>query len=405
MGALTPFDKAGSRPPMPQQPRTDEADDQDYAGTDQRRHGDAEMAEGKAVIDRPDRLAGKERRGMHRQRGAARGLRQVGDVNLDAIVQHVEAEPEQHEHRGLDVPSHVQRNQDESDRSESSAGEHQLPLGHPHHQERQRQRQDNAAEAERGDDEARIGGMGFAAGEQQKRHIGKHAVDDDALEEHRAEADFCPRIGEHAAKPRRHGGEIERPRLRRAQTAKCEKGDHRDDRAETADREEHAAPAEQIADPAGDHGANEVSGQADRQEAPDRDLPRVERHKIADDGDADREDAAGADAGDDAHGHQQREIAGEGADQRRRHHGGETDVHQPGLAEEIADGAERRLHEGVGKRERARQQRRGFHVDGEIGGNLRNHRIDGAREQRRGENHQADDSEDGGNEKALCPSS
>ena len=101
----------------------------------------------------------------------------------------------------------------------------------------------------------------------------------------------------------------------------------------------------------------------------------------------------------------QREIAGEGADQRRRHHGGEADIHQPGLAEEIADGAERRLHDGVGKRERARQQRRGFHVDGEIGGDFRNDRIDGAREQRRGEHHQADNSEDGRNGEALLPSS
>src|SRR4029077_20844596 len=74
MGDLAPFDKAGSGPPMPQQPRADEADDQDHAGADQRRHADAEMAEGKAVIDRPDGLAGKERRRMHRQRGAARSL-------------------------------------------------------------------------------------------------------------------------------------------------------------------------------------------------------------------------------------------------------------------------------------------------------------------------------------------
>jgi hypothetical protein len=74
-GRLAPFHKAGPGPPMPQQPRADDADDQDHSGADQRRHGDAEMAEGKAVIDRPDRLAGKERRGMQRQRCAARGLR------------------------------------------------------------------------------------------------------------------------------------------------------------------------------------------------------------------------------------------------------------------------------------------------------------------------------------------
>ena len=73
----------------------------------------------------------------------------------------------------------------------------------------------------------------------------------------------------------------------------------------------------------------------------------------------------------------------------------QADVHQPGLAEKIADGAERGLHDGVGKRIGGRQQRRGLHVDAEIGGDLRNDRIDRAREQRRGEDHQADDSEDG----------
>src|SRR5580704_16230750 len=77
---VAPFDKGGYRPPMPQQARANETDDQNHPGADQRRYGDAEMAEGKAVVDRPDRLAGKERRRMHRQRGAARGLRQVGDV-------------------------------------------------------------------------------------------------------------------------------------------------------------------------------------------------------------------------------------------------------------------------------------------------------------------------------------
>src|SRR6202035_813754 len=83
MGDLALLDKGGYWPPMPQQPRADEPDDQNHAGADQWRHADAQMAEGKTVVDRPDRLAGKERRRMHRQRGAARGLRQIRDVNLE----------------------------------------------------------------------------------------------------------------------------------------------------------------------------------------------------------------------------------------------------------------------------------------------------------------------------------
>jgi hypothetical protein len=38
MGDLVPLDKAGSGPPMPQQARADDPDDQNHAGTDQRRH-------------------------------------------------------------------------------------------------------------------------------------------------------------------------------------------------------------------------------------------------------------------------------------------------------------------------------------------------------------------------------
>ena len=93
----------------------------------------------------------------------------------------------------------------------------------PYHQERQRQRKNKSAKTESGDNEAGIGRVRLAARQQKQRHIGKHAVDDDALEEHRAEADFGPRIGEHAAKSCRRGGEIERPRLAASQAAKGEK--------------------------------------------------------------------------------------------------------------------------------------------------------------------------------------
>ena len=52
--------------------------------------------------------------------------------------------------------------------------------------------------------------MGLSARQQQQRHEGKHAVNDDAFEEYRAEADFCAGIGEDAAKSGGDGGEIER---------------------------------------------------------------------------------------------------------------------------------------------------------------------------------------------------
>ncbi len=129
----------------------------------------------------------------------------------------------------------------------------------------------------------------------------------------------------------------------------------RDQEAKTADREKHAAPAEQIADHARDHRADEIAGQPHGQQPADRHLPLMHRNQIANDGDPDRKNAAGAHPGDDAHRHQQREAADKRAEQRRRHDRRQTCVHQPGLAEEIGDRAQCRLHQRIGERKGARQ--------------------------------------------------
>ena len=60
--------------------------------------------------------AEKEEERMHRHRRAARGRRQFGDIDLDAAVQHVEAEAEQHEIGELDRPRHAQRDHDQAKR-------------------------------------------------------------------------------------------------------------------------------------------------------------------------------------------------------------------------------------------------------------------------------------------------
>src|ERR1700752_4823049 len=81
------------------------------------------------------------------------------------------------------------------------------------------------------------------------------------------------RIGERAAIAGRGGGKIERLALAAAQSAKREERDDGDDQAEAADRQEHAAPTEQVADHARDHGADQIAGEPDRQDAADRNLP------------------------------------------------------------------------------------------------------------------------------------
>jgi hypothetical protein len=91
-------------PPVPQEAGADQADRDDHGSAKKRRRAVAEMLECIPVIDRADRLAEEEKAGMHRHRSGARGLAQIGDVNLNAIVQHVKADAEQQEHRRERVP-------------------------------------------------------------------------------------------------------------------------------------------------------------------------------------------------------------------------------------------------------------------------------------------------------------
>ena len=140
------------------------------------------------------------------------------------------------------------------------------------------------------------------------------------------------------------------------QAAKGEESNHRDDRGRKPPmRQEHAAPAEQIADDAGDHGADQISSQSDRQQPADRDLARMHRHEIADDRDADRKNAAGQMPAMTRMVTSSVKLLAKAQISVVVTTTARLDIHQPGLAEEIADGAERRLHDGVGKRERGRQ--------------------------------------------------
>ena len=227
-------------------------------------------------------------------------------------------------------------------------------------------------------------------------------MDEDAFEEHRAEAELRARVGKDASVVRLDGRQIEHgPRLRHRETAQdVERGDG-DDQAKGADHGKDAAPAEQVADDAGDGGAQHVAGQADRQQPADHDLALMDRHQVADQRHRDRKDAARDQPGRDAHGEHQREAGRERADQRRDRYDQQAHVHEPGLAEEIGDGAEHRLGQRIRQGERGRQQRRGLDVDQQIERDLRHHRIDDAAEQRRCEDDQEDDFQNGRDGRSL----
>ena len=216
--------------PPAQHLRADEAHAQHHQGADQDGRLRAAVGKSEAVHHRADRLAEIERRRMHRGGGAARGLRQVGDVDLDAGVQQVEAEPEGAEDQHLDLPGKMQRQQREAAGGDGAADHHQMPLRHRPHQIRHRQRIEDAAGGKAGDQQAGDRGAGHADGAQQDRDVGKQALDEDRFEEHRAEADFRARIGEHAAEVGDHRGAAERRRLRQCGVAERPERQQRDQR-------------------------------------------------------------------------------------------------------------------------------------------------------------------------------
>ena len=132
---------------------------------------------------------------------------------------------------------------------------------------------------------------------------------------------------------------------------------------ERSEDREHAAPAEQVADDAGDRSAQHIGGERDAEQPRDRDLALMDRHEIAEQRHRHRKHAARHEAGDDPHGDQQREARRDRADQRGERHHQHAGVHQPGLAEEVAGDAQHRLDQRIGKGEGGRQQRRRLHVD------------------------------------------
>ena len=144
----------------------------------------------------------------------------------------------------------------------------------------------------------------------------------------------------------------------------------------------------------GDGRAQQVAGEPDRQQPADRHLALIDRHEIADQRHRHGEYAARDQSGRDPHGDHQREAGGHRADEGREGHDEQAQVHQPGLAEEIAGDAERRLHQRIGEGEGAREQRSGLHIDREVGGDHRDHGIDRAGEQRLRKDHEGDDFQD-----------
>ena len=180
---------------------------------------------------------------------------------------------------------------------------------------------------------------------------------------------------------------------RAASRKRDDRGDQRE-RAAGREHEEHRAPAGEIADDAGERRAEQIAGDHGGEPAPDRDLALLHRDEIADHRDADREDAAARDAGDDARDQQRRVVGRERAEQRRAEQHREAHQHHADLADHVGDRPEHRLHQREGQRKRGGEQRHGFRIDAEFQRDRRHDRVDRARDQRGDEADQAQPEQD-----------
>ena len=260
---------------------------------------------------------------------------------------------------------------------------------------RNREGIENAAHGERGDQQSRDRGTGLANRKQQQRHVREEPVDEDCFEEHRYKADLGARVGKNAAEIGHHCRTIKTRRRRRHHATEGEERRDRHDQSERAENCEHAAPAEQVANHARDRGAYEVPREAHREEPTDRHLALIDRYKVAGQSHRHGKYPACDQPRRDPHGDEQREARRYRADQRRQCDHQQAQIHQPSLAEEVSGDAQRGLHQCIGKRVGAREQCGRFHLDGEIVRDHGDDGIDGAREQRLRENHEADDFQDG----------
>ena len=146
-------------------------------------------------------------------------------------------------------------------------------------------------------------------GDQQLAHEREQAVEQRALEQHRAVQPERLRVGEDPAVERGERAGGGRVAVARPSPA-SRPGDDRRDRADARGDEEGAAPAEGDVGEARDHRAEHLPGDDREQHPADRHLALAHVVGVAEAGEHQRDQAAGEDAGDDPGREQQRRSVG-----------------------------------------------------------------------------------------------
>ena len=114
---------------MAQQPRADQAHRHHHRRAEENRRLRCAVGKAIAVDHRPDRLAEIEEARMQGCGRPARGLRELGDMDLDAAVQEVEPKSKHAVDGDLPKPWEMQRDEDKTGRSQRTAGA-EYPAGY-----------------------------------------------------------------------------------------------------------------------------------------------------------------------------------------------------------------------------------------------------------------------------------
>ena len=181
----------------------EEARHHDAGGRDQEQVQDepglADSVDAKAEDHRADCLSREEAERMHREGGGARAGREFSHFRLHAVMQHHEACARENEAKRHHRPWGQHRHTSKADTCQHAASRHHLAAAEMAEQDRQSERVEQATNAKAGQHETRFARRAQMVPLQNVADIGRRAIDRDAFQKHRAEAEIGFRIGKDAA--------------------------------------------------------------------------------------------------------------------------------------------------------------------------------------------------------------
>ncbi len=318
-------------------------------------------------------------------------------IGLQRVVQHVETGADDGDRKG-DAPGRRCRGgQREGGGERDAAGQHETPFAEARDERPHRRGIDEAADAERGEEEA---DLEIAQGEfvpEVGAEIDEGAEEEECLDEGGEDDDPHPRDAQQCEIAGDQRAAVAHALLGDAWRSDLDGEERGDDEIERAEHDEDAAPADGVAKEAAEDLAEDDAEDLPGEETCERRLALLVSNDVAEIGDGERDDGAGGGAAQEAQRAEHREAAGEGtgtsgqAGEQRRHRDHRI------FAEAITERPDEDLAQPVGDGEIGRDHRGAAGGRRELAGDLRQQRIGDPQRCRRGEGGgaQQDDRADG----------